>query len=127
VTSIKRNPKLLRAAQGQACQWCGRDDGTTVAAHSNQQKHGKGMGIKALDRYIAFLCRSCHHAIDQGSFLSKEERRLLWDTAHQRTLTILVGMGLLEADDQGAGQANPQGTPAIREGADVHPEADPGL
>lgn len=98
-----------------------------VAAHSNQQKHGKGMGRKADDRYIAFLCHSCHHAIDQGGFLTKEERRFIWDSAYARTARILREMGLLEADDQGAGKAGAEGAPPVREGQDVHAQDDEGL
>jgi hypothetical protein len=74
-------------------------DGTTVAAHSNQLRHGKGMGIKASDQFVAFLCFSCHHEVDQGRSLSKEERQLLWQSAHEKTKQLLIGMGLVEADD----------------------------
>jgi len=68
---------------------CGADDGTIVAAHSNQSKHGKGMSIKAHDCFVAFLCHRCHHEIDQGSKLSKEERIDLWQRAHEATLLHL--------------------------------------
>ena len=94
-----RNKKILSAARDCSCQWCGRMDGTTVAAHSNQLRHGKGMGIKASDQYVAFLCFSCHHELDQGRSLSKEQRQLLWQSAHEKTKQLLIGMGLLEAND----------------------------
>ena len=57
------------------------------------------MGLKADDRYVAFLCFSCHHELDQGRTMSKEERQLLWQSAHEKTKQLLIGMGLLEADD----------------------------
>lgn len=41
------NPKILKHAKGQVCQCCGADDGTIVAAHSNQQEHGRGAFLKA--------------------------------------------------------------------------------
>jgi len=84
-----RNKKLTDAARGQPCMNCGADDGTIVAAHSNQSRHGKGMSIKAHDCFVAFLCHRCHHEIDQGSKLSKEERIDLWQRAHEATLLHL--------------------------------------
>jgi len=84
-----RNRKLLDAARDQPCMHCGAEDGTVVAAHSNQSKHGKGMSIKAHDCFVAFLCARCHHEIDQGSKLSKEERIDLWQGAFEKTLLHL--------------------------------------
>ena len=39
-----RHKKILAAARDCSCQWCGRTDGTTVAAHYNGSQGGKGMG-----------------------------------------------------------------------------------
>lgn len=63
---------------GQACS--GRD--TVVPCHSNQLRHGKGKGIKALHQYTVPGCAACHAAIDQGTHLSKEEKFALWDAAY---------------------------------------------
>jgi hypothetical protein len=52
-----RSQKLLKAARDQACAICG-SVGTTVAAHSNLVEHGKGIGIKAPDCLIAWLCQA---------------------------------------------------------------------
>jgi hypothetical protein len=65
---------------------CGISDGTVVAAHSNQLRDGKGRGLKAHDFRIAALCYRCHHEIDQGSKMSKEERLNAWDEAHRATV-----------------------------------------
>jgi len=65
---------------------CGIQNGTIVAAHSNQQKDGKGVGIKAHDYRIAALCHTCHHEIDQGSKLPKVSRLNLWEDAHRATV-----------------------------------------
>ena len=70
-----------------------------VAAHSNQQKDGKGMGIKAHDYRIAALCYSCHADIDQGQRLNKEERKAVWDEAHRRTIGWLFDRGHLTLTD----------------------------
>ncbi len=94
-----RSRKILQAARTEPCQFCFKQDGTTVAAHSNQQMHGKGMGIKASDEFVAFLCYSCHTAIDQGRALSKSDRRQMWQIAHERTRQILIDRGLLESAD----------------------------
>ena len=55
-----RNKKLLEAVREFPCAMCGREDGTVCAAHSNQQRDGKGTGIKAHDYRIASLCYQCH-------------------------------------------------------------------
>lgn len=70
-----RNRKLLDMAEGQCCVMCGAQDGTVVAAHSNLSEHGKGMGIKAHDCMVAWLCYRCHAEYDQGRRMSREERR----------------------------------------------------
>lgn len=82
------------------------------------------MGRKADDRYIAFLCHRCHADLDQGSWMTKEQRQLLWETAHRKTVAILIGMGLVDADDSCAGQAGAEGQTSIRPGSDVHTEDD---
>jgi hypothetical protein len=68
-----RNPPLLRLARlAPFCFGCsGVNRGNVVAAHSNQLRDGKGKSIKAHDYRIAFLCDTCHAAIDQGSKLSR--------------------------------------------------------
>jgi len=73
-----RSPKLLSLAKDSPCQMCG-SYGTTVSAHSNLLEHGKGMGRKADDCYIAFLCHPCHAKIDQGTgtYLDKKEDWLM--------------------------------------------------
>jgi hypothetical protein len=84
-----RSKALLEACRGIPCQHCGIDDGTVVAAHSNQSRHGKGRGIKASDIYVAALCSICHHQIDQGFLFSRVEKAQMWDEAHQRTVELL--------------------------------------
>lgn len=68
------------------CQSCGAMDGTVCAAHSNQLRDGKGTGIKASDYRIAALCNNCHHSIDNGNKLTKDERREVWELAHRLTI-----------------------------------------
>lgn len=72
---------------------CGAQDGTVVAAHSNQLRDGKGRGIKAHDYRIAALCFRCHAEIDQGASMSKDERREAWEEAHRKTVGWLFESG----------------------------------
>ena len=81
-----RNKKLLEYARRLPCQHCGADDGTVVAAHSNQLRDGKGRGLKASDYRIASLCYSCHSEIDQGKKLDKSERVSMFEDAHRSTI-----------------------------------------
>ena len=64
-----RSKKLLRGAKDQSCVNCGRNDGTTVAAHytgMRSQLFGKGRGTKPHDLCVADLCYKCHNAFDLG-------------------------------------------------------------
>jgi hypothetical protein len=81
-----RNKPLLEVVRDAPCQLCGAQDGTVVAAHSNQQRDGKGTGIKAHDYRIAALCYGCHMQLDQGSKMSKEDRVDIWEMAHRKTI-----------------------------------------
>ena len=99
---IFRSPKLLKLARDCKCMNpdCPNHvfggDGTTVAAHSNQLVHGKGMGIKAHDCFIAFLCQKCHFDIDQGSSMGRQEKEDLWQRAHDETMLYLFNNGHLK-------------------------------
>ena len=90
-----RNDKLLRALRELPCQNCGIENGTVVAAHSNQLRHGKGRGIKCHDYFVAAMCFKCHAEIDQGSKLNKSERVEIWQSAWEKTIAQLFERGIL--------------------------------
>jgi hypothetical protein len=90
-----RNKQLLKLISSFPCQSCGIEDGTVVAAHSNQLRDGKGRGIKAHDYRVASLCFKCHTELDQGTKMSKTERVEFWEEAHRRTIAQLFERGLL--------------------------------
>jgi len=85
-----RNKKILDFAKGEPCQLCGRNDGTTVAAHSDLIEDGKGVGIKASDHCIAYLCSGCHLAYDRHEISQEEFHR-----AMKRTWKIILDNGIL--------------------------------
>jgi hypothetical protein len=91
-TKPYRNRKWL-AAVGQLdqCVLCGAW-GIQVA-HRNE---GRGMGQKNDDSLTAALCPDCHHEIDNGNHLSREERRERMDRAIVLTLQQLTRRGLVE-------------------------------
>lgn len=93
-----RNPKLLEIVrESPNCFGCGKhNDGTVVAAHSNQLRDGKGRGIKAHDFRVAALCYGCHSELDQGAKLTREERMDLWEEAHRATIAWLFLDGRLQ-------------------------------
>jgi hypothetical protein len=93
-----RNPNLLKAVRYFPCQHCGVDNGTIVAAHSNQLRDGKGRSLKAHDFRIAALCYTCHAELDQGSRMSKEERVNMWEAAHRSTIVLLFQKGCLNVN-----------------------------
>lgn len=93
-----RSTKLREAFRKIPCQHCGRDDGTVVGAHSNSCIHGKGMGLKADDRFQASLCFYCHSSLDQGKQYSEEERRRIFWDAHVASVKELCARGLWPKD-----------------------------
>ena len=93
---IYRSKKLLELVRQSPCQTCGNQDGTVVAAHSNQLRDGKGRGIKAHDYRIAALCYSCHMELDQGKSLDKAERVEIWEEAHRKTIAWLFENNYIE-------------------------------
>ena len=102
---VYRNAALLAYAKHSPCQnpLCQRDDGTVVAAHysgPNSYALGKGKGIKPSDMAIAYLCASCHAAVDtgishEGMRYDCEDQLLLWAVAHVKTMEWLISEGML--------------------------------
>jgi cytochrome c553 len=90
-----RNKKLLEIARLLPCQHCGIEDGTVVAAHSNQLRDGKGRGLKSSDFRIASLCFRCHAEADTSSTLTKVARIEMWEQAHRATIGELFERGYL--------------------------------
>ena len=93
-----RNPKLLALAKhAPRCFCCGADnDGTVVAAHSNEMAYGKGMGHKAHDWAISYVCHKCHERIDgRADKLSRNDKELLWRMSHIKTIEWLFSSGSL--------------------------------
>ena len=90
-----RNKKLLEIARLLPCQHCGIEDGTVVAAHSNQLRDGKGRGLKSSDFRIASLCFRCHAEADTSSTLTKVARIEMWEQAHRATIGELFEQGLV--------------------------------
>jgi hypothetical protein len=90
-----RSDKLLRSAKDRPCVLCG-SVGTTVAAHSNSQAHGRGFAYKAPDYYTCMVCHSCHDKIDgRAGGLKLEEKRELWLSAFIRTVAIWFEEGIV--------------------------------
>ena len=83
-----RSQALLKAAHRFSCVLCGKV-GYTVAAHSNALRHGRGIGHKADDFRVAFVCGECHDAIDgRVGALTKEQKREMWQHAHELTVAL---------------------------------------
>jgi hypothetical protein len=84
----KENPALLKMAHGKPFLLRVKCDGspseTTVAAHSNSGRHGKGMGRKADDCYTVWACARCHTWLDSSYNATQEERQAAFEAAHKR-------------------------------------------
>jgi hypothetical protein len=93
-----RSRKLLDSARDMPCTWplthnCAGD---VVAAHSNQLRDGHGRSIKAHDYRIAYLCCAAHFDLDQGSKLTKQERREGFDEAHRVSVGLMFERGVVK-------------------------------
>lgn len=87
------NKAYLEACCGELCFLripgaCIGGMDTTVPAHSNQSRHGKGMGIKAHDEFTVPGCHACHYQIDQGNIFSREEKFAFWDSAYSAWVPV---------------------------------------
>nr|WP_245253736.1 nuclease domain-containing protein [Paraburkholderia sp. LEh10] len=87
--TVEEGSKYLAACRGEPCYlrivgvcrlWA--VDATVVPCHSNQAKHGKGMGKKAEHRFTVPGCARCHAWIDQGA-ASRAEKFDAWDLAFE--------------------------------------------
>lgn len=114
-----RNAPLLGLAQlAPSCMSCNRaNHGQVVAAHSNQGRDGKGLGIKASDAAVAFLCHDCHMHVDQGS-APASVRLEMWEAAHRATMRWLIESGhlIVSVVPQGPPPAPPKPKAKIAKG-----------
>ncbi len=104
-----RSRKLLDHARDAACQNCGRQDGTIVAAHANKQLLGKGGGHKAHDIFHAHLCHYCHTWLDQGGigmdpsglyWPNREDKAEMFHHAMHKTWAYLWSAGIIGLKDE---------------------------
>ena len=78
-----RNLKRLAQIRKLPCVVCGRSP--VDAAHSNQSKHGKGMGLKACDSKTIPLCRNHHVEYDQFQKMNRSESVEWFDKMLEKT------------------------------------------
>lgn len=93
---IYRSKKLLHAfKEAPMCFLCEKkNEGSVVAAHSNQMRDGHGMGIKSHDYRIAGLCYACHTRIDNGKG-TRLENLSDWEMAHRKTIAWMFESGIV--------------------------------
>jgi len=111
-TKPQRNPQLLKMAQGRRCLimhaefcsgWLVPSD-TTVAAHSNQSRHGKGGARKADDQYSVWACFACHDWLDFGKAL-RQEKVDVWEDAFTRQVEEWVRISKDPSETESARRA----------------------
>lgn len=94
-----RNRKLRESARGQDCQLripgiCNGNPETTVWAHLNGHKYGKGMGHKSHDLFGLYACSACHTYYDSRSYLDPGIEQQV-QAACLRSLKIACDEGVL--------------------------------
>ena len=94
--------KMLDACRGEDCYLivpgvCRRtpQDPTVVDCHGNWEDTGKGLGLKAADRFSVPGCGPCHYWLDFGTTATREEKRAVffdalarWEPVRARKLAI---------------------------------------
>jgi hypothetical protein len=86
-----QSEKFRRAVARLECGACGSFAGSQ-AAHENI---GKGMGLKVSDARCAALCVDCHRELDQGTKMTRQERRDFWKDAFITTVVRMIERGVL--------------------------------
>ncbi|WOD19821.1 hypothetical protein [Paraburkholderia kirstenboschensis] len=87
--TIADGAKYLAACRGEPCylnvkcQWTDWADPTVVDCHSNQSKHGKGMGVKSKHWFTVPGCAICHDWLDRSG-APFEEKCEVFDDALAR-------------------------------------------
>jgi hypothetical protein len=89
--TVAEGSKYLAACRGMRCflqvtgicvaPWLPGE--SVVPCHSNQSKHGKGMGLKAKHEFTVPGCAACHRWIDQSG-APRELKFSVWDRAYER-------------------------------------------
>ena len=95
-----RDRKLLDTAYQFPCMLnfpCCEGGDAGEPAHSNQDKHGKGGGMKAHDCFFVPACSACHRELDQGKTMSRDEKRAAWEDAYWRFVPMAFESGLWKA------------------------------
>lgn len=89
-----RNKKMRQlAAECDECHGCGAFCGSVAGAHSNRQRDGKGLGIKAHD-LLAYLCPTCHLYVDGDG--DREERHNFFLQAVYNTVLWMLKNGHMD-------------------------------
>ena len=95
-----RNQKILAHAKGQECQirlpGCLHNTETTVAAHIHAYEFGHGMGVKADDYAVAFVCSKCHLILDGAHNFDVDWLEGMFHKANTRTIGILFRDGIIK-------------------------------
>ncbi|BDD90882.1 hypothetical protein PanNE5_03220 [Pandoraea sp. NE5] len=79
--------RMLAACRGERCYLrvpgvCLPTAETVVPCHSNEQQHGKGMGLKARDEFTVPGCMACHIWLDQSS-APREQKFGVWRAGYR--------------------------------------------
>jgi len=96
-----RIKKIRESARGQDCAAgvigiCNGNQETTVLAHYGEAGE-KGMGLKPDDTSAAYLCSSCHDAMDgRVPGMTQGSREYAWFRAMRRTWRLLIENGVLK-------------------------------
>jgi hypothetical protein len=95
--TFRSKPWLDAVRSLECCVLCG-----VYGVQASHRNEGKGMGMKVSDALTAALCAHCHHEIDNGPNMVREERRALMDRAIVLTLERLAERGLIKVQGRKA-------------------------
>ena len=87
--TFRSRPLLNLAHKLHTCPLCGQYSPHGLEpAHSDSQKHGKGMGIKSKDEAGAICCDVCHNIIDGRTSvgMGRLQRQDMHEQANRRTV-----------------------------------------
>ena len=87
---VREHPCMLRIPHV-----CTGDRNSSVPAHSNHQRHGRGIGSKSHDVFAVPACNECHLWYDSGK-AGREEKYDAFQMAIERFWLYLARKGLTQ-------------------------------
>ena len=96
--------RITESARGERCmiqipEVCRQRIETVVFCHSNEEIHGKGVGLRTFDVFGTYGCQDCHDVYDRRrappAGMSMTDVREYFRNGNARTVRALIEKGFI--------------------------------